>query len=118
MIAVFAFPAFNIAKNASKIFGFLLRFLTQLYPKEIADEKKILKNFFVLASVFVILAALPIAFLAFNIHPAYNLIEAAFVAVVLVYFFRCSKLVCRITSKYSRAMRKFGKIHRDFRKRK
>ncbi len=104
-LMLIAYPSYKIVKNSLDLWQDILRFLIKMYPKEIGDEKKILKSMTLLSILFLILIVLPLMIVFLKLKFAYNLITAAITALILIFvLLRSSRLIHRFVYRHKKAV--------------
>ena len=98
LIAAVLFPSINIVRRASCLFTSFSNFCIKIYPIDIANEKKVLRNLVILGVGFVFFLALPEIILFLGLNPIYYISFAVLAAILAVYLFKTSKLIRSIVS--------------------
>lgn len=110
-VAIFL-PASRIWKNTSNLLRDLLKFFIKIYPSEVANEKKIFRNFVLLLIFFVIIVIFPTIFLFLKLNPIYNAFILILILALIIAVSRESIFVHNITKKHEATFNKFSKKYK------
>ena len=111
VFAIF-FPALNVFKNSKKLIEDMLKFFIRIYPTEMANEKKIFRNFILLSVAFAALFVFPSVFLLLELHPLYHLVVLLLVLLIIFYALRSSSLIHIIENKHAAGFEKISKKYK------
>ncbi|HLC60054.1 MAG TPA: cation:proton antiporter [Candidatus Nanoarchaeia archaeon] len=111
IIAIF-FPAYNLTRKISFLFRDISVFFVKLYPKEIANEKKILRNFIAIGIVFGTLILLSNFILFLKLRPVYHSITIILICGGLIYALRASNLIHKLAQGHKSSMYRLSKKYK------
>ena len=112
------FPAFNIIKRTLSLLRILLEFFVKLYPKEIANEKKIFRNFAIVILIFVLLILLPSITSFLRLKPVFYVIIIALLMGMLFYSIRISQLIHTFVKKHHSNLARLSEKYKAMLKKK
>lgn len=106
------FPSFNLMRNISNLLKDFLEFFVRLYPKEIANEKKIFRNLIFLLIFFATIVIFPTMLLFLRLKPIYNIFVLVLILALIVAVSREATLIHNITKKHEAVFNKFSKKYK------
>ena len=111
IIAIF-FPAYNLTRKILSLFRDISVFFVKLYPKEIANEKKILRNFIAIGVMFGTLILLSNLILFLKLSPVYHSLTIILTCGALIYVLRASNLIHKLAQRHKSNIDKLSKRYK------
>lgn len=102
------FPTYNIVRRTSLLFEHISIFFIKLYPREIANEKKILRNLIILGVLFALSIVIPNLLIFLRLKPVYHFISVGIIFGFLVYFIKELNLIHILSEKHKTNMNKLS----------
>ena len=103
------FPTYNLIKRISSLLKNISLFFIKLYPIEIANEKKILRNLVILGGLFASLILLPNLIIFSRLKQPYYLLTVILIFGLITYLIKESNLIHALAKKHKSNMARLSK---------
>ncbi|HLG24151.1 MAG TPA: cation:proton antiporter [Candidatus Nanoarchaeia archaeon] len=104
------FPIITIFRNISDIFAKFPALLRNLYPSNAKDTRTIIRNFFIIMLLFIVVFSYPGVSLIFGLHPIFNVVWVAAGAVIVYFGLKSAKIIISVVKSNRLEIPKLRKV--------